>query len=97
MKNLLHELYHGRIPGWNSRFHNNTETDAIREKIRSERKYFVSGMSPEDLKRFKELETLHHHLHSNRCKNTYINAFKLGVMLMCAVFMGEEQKNDDEF
>jgi len=58
MKKILHDLYHGRIPGWDSRI-SITETDEIREKTLSERRYFASIMSAEDFERFKAWEALH--------------------------------------
>ena len=90
MKNLLNELYRGRIPGWHSRFHSDDETEALREKIESEKQYFAFALSDENYKRFKEYGLLHKQRHDRIYKNIYTNAFKFGVMLMCAVFMGEE-------
>ena len=97
MKNLLNELYHGRIPGWHSQFHTDGEAEAIREKIKSERQYFASILSGEDFKRFKALGVLHKECHSRRYKNMYSSAFRFGVLLMCAVFFGEEQENNEKF
>ena len=90
MKKILHDLYHGRIPGWDSSTSMNAETDATSEKIRSERRYFASIMSVKDFERFKSLEALHGEGHARRYRNTYENAFRLGVMLMCAVFMNDD-------
>ena len=95
MKKILHDLYHGRIPGWDSRICMNSETDEIREKIRSERRYFASILSAEDFERFKDWEALHREGHARRYMNTYTEAFKLGVMLMCAVFMNDEENIHD--
>jgi len=92
MKKILHDLYLGRIPGWDSYIQMNSETDETREKIRSERRYFASIMSAKDFERFEALEALHGEGHARRYKNTYTNAFKLGVMLMCAVFMNDDQE-----
>jgi len=57
------------------------ETDEVREKIRSERRYFASVMSAEDFERFKSLESLHGEGHKIRYSNTFISAFNLGVTL----------------
>ena len=89
MKKILHDLYHGRIPGWDSAI-STTKNDETREKMLSERQYFASIMSAEDFERFKALEALHRECHERRYRNTYTNAFRLGVMLMCAVFMNDE-------
>jgi len=93
MKKILHELYHGRIPGWDS-VASTTKKDEIRQKMLDERRYFASIMSPKDFERFKELEALHRECHAWRYRNTYTNAFKLGVMLMCAVFMNNDEGDE---
>jgi len=64
----------------------NSETDEMREKIRSERRYFASILSAKDFERFEKLDALHGEGHAIRYENTYINAFKLGALLMCAIF-----------
>ena len=88
MNKLLQDLYYGRIPGWDSQVHT-TETEEDRQKILSERRYFTSLLSAKDLDRYKKLEALHTKSHARRYENTYINAFKLGIMLMCAVFAND--------
>ena len=91
MNKLLQELYHGRIPGWDSQVHT-TPTDETRERILSERRYFTSKMSDKDLERYKKMEALYAECHARRYENVYINAFKLGVLLMCAVFTDGNDK-----
>jgi len=90
MKKILHDLYHGRMPGWDSTI-STTETYEFREKTLSERQYFASIMSAEDFERFKAWEAMHREGHTRRYKNTYMKAFKLGVVLMCAIFMNDEE------
>jgi len=90
MKKMLQDLYHGRFPR-GDRSVNNPHIDANREKILSERRYFESIMSAEDFERFKALEALHRECHDQRYRDTYTNAFRLGVMLMCAIFMDEDE------
>jgi len=93
MKKILHDLYHGRIPGWDS-IDGNDQSDEIRKKILSERQHFVSSLSAKNFERFKALETLHRESHARRYQNTYTSAFKLGVMLMCAVFMNNDEGDE---
>ena len=61
------------------------ETDEIRKKIRSERRYFASIMSTEDFERFKNLETLHGEGHNIRYRNMFIYAFNLGVAFIAVL------------
>jgi len=84
MKNLLHKLYHSQALGQERATY---ETDEAREKIRSERRHFAFVLSEEDFKRFEALEALHKEHHTRRREEIYENAFRLGVTLMCAVFM----------
>jgi len=90
MKNILHELYNGRIPGWDSQAHSNIDNDAFYEKVSSENRYFSTIMSKKDFERFKKLHKLHKENHAIRYRNVYTKAFRLGVMLMFAVFTGEK-------
>jgi len=90
MNKMLQNLYHGRIPGWDSQVHFD-ETDEYRKETQRERKYLLSIMSPKAVESFKKLEALHNESHTRRYENTYINAFRLGVLLMCAVFMNDEK------
>jgi len=90
MKKILHDLYHGRIPGWDS-VASTTLPDETREKILNERQYIASIMSPKDFERFKTIETLHKEAHTRMYRSTYAKAFKLGVMLMWAVFMNNDE------
>ena len=92
MNKMLEKLYHGRIPGWDSQIHYN-ETDEFRQQSLKERKYLLSIMSPKAVESFKKLEALHSESHARRYENTYINAFRLGVLLMCAVFMNENEED----
>jgi len=94
MKKILHDLYHGHIPGWDSSV-SNTETDETREKILSERQHLVSILPAEALEKFKALEALHSKAHARRYKSTYMKAFRLGAMLMCAVFMNDDGVIDE--
>ena len=91
MNKLLQALYHGRIPGWDSQIHS-AKTDEHHERILNERKYYTSKMSHAELERYKKLEALYAECHARRYENVYINAFKLGVMLMCAVFTDDDDK-----
>ena len=90
MKNILHKLFHGQMPKWDSSRSSTAKMEAINQKIVSEREYFSTIMSAEDFDRFIKLERMHRERNSIKYMDTYINAFKTGAMIMCAVFTGEE-------
>jgi len=89
MNKVLQDLYRGRIPGWDSQIHS-TGTEEIRKKTLVERKRLMSLMSPKAVESFKRFEALHYEYHAQRYENVYTNTFKMGVLLMCAVFMSGE-------
>ena len=79
MNSILQDIYYGLLNAFNHRAE--PETHDIRQKIRSERRYFASILSPEDFERFKNLEALHGESHTIRYTNTFIRAFNIGVMM----------------
>lgn len=97
MKNILHSLCHGRVPGWHKSSSADAKSKILTQKIESERAYFASVLSAEDFKKFRKLEKLHKKYNSIKYIDTYINAFKMGAMLMCAVFGGENENDYEEF
>jgi len=88
MKKILQELYHGKVFGQERKTY---ETDEAKEKIRSERRYFAFVLSEKDFARFEALEALHKEHNTRKREEIYANAFRLGVMLMCAVFMSDDE------
>ena len=93
MKNIIHDLYFGRISEWENRIIRSDEEMAIHDKIIAEKQYFSGVLSAEDYKRLESLETLCMESHNFDELRAYVNAFKLGVMIMCAVFMGDGTEN----
>ena len=79
MKNMLSDFYNHIIAKLS--YLDEAETDEVRAKVRSERRYFASIMSAEDFERFKRLEALHAEGHKIRYNNMSIRAFNLGVTL----------------
>jgi len=92
MENILHSLCNGHLPGWHRHRSGIEKTKALTQKIEKEQQYFASILSDDDFKRFKKLDHLHGKRNAIKYMDTYINAFKMGAMLMCAVFMGEESE-----
>ncbi len=69
---------------------------ALRYKIDDERSYFTDQMSPDDKKRYDKYESLRSKTNDFVEEDAFSYGFKLGVKLMCAVFMdeGEAEHND---
>jgi hypothetical protein len=89
MSDILIDLYYGRISGWERHRLRTTEEKTVNRKIEAEKRYFIEKMSLDDCKRFQELENLYTQAHGFDEIDAYRYGFKLGVMLMSAVFTGE--------
>jgi len=59
MGNILRDLYLRRISGFERRHNMTGEEMALQNKATSERRYFESKMTPDDVKRLQELENLY--------------------------------------
>ena len=91
MKNILNDLYYGKLSGWERRPVRTVEFREINSKIESEKQYFVSKMSLDDCQRFQALENLYSQSHSLDEFDAYCAGVKFAVMLMSAVFMSENR------
>ena len=92
MKNILHDFYYGNFDDWKPRSTNTEEEKKIYSEIQNEIDYFSKALSDDDFIRVLALESMYTAVNSIRDKGTYIHAFRFGVLLMCAVFFGEEQE-----
>ena len=97
MKDILYKLYFGRISRWECRANRSVEENNIENKINAEKKYFKEILSDEDFKRLNELESLQSDVRGFEDIRTFSYAFRLGAMLMCAVFFGDETETYDKF
>lgn len=95
MDNILHDLYFGRILGYERRRDRTDETKNTNEKITAERKYFEEKMTDEDIQRFRALESLYTQAGDSDETDSFIYGFRLGVKLMCATFADEMNKGID--
>ena len=95
MKNILHDLYHGRFSAWEHCPVRTAESIATNRKIEDEKRYFMQKMSLDDCQRFQALEDLYLHSSDFEQADAFSYGFKLAIMLMFAVFMdkGEPQCN----
>lgn len=84
-------LYNGELYPGEEIVPRNPGYSALGEKIGKEREYFKSKLSPEDKERFEEWDGL---LLTSSSMNSYANfsyGVKLGVLLMCEVFNGDDR------
>ena len=85
MRNILYDLY----SSWEHHPVQNSEYDEINYKIITEMEYFKNNMKSDDSLRLEALECLFTQAGEYEQADVFVAGFKLGVMIMCAVF------NDD--
>jgi len=89
MRNILHDLFCGEIFPCERKPAKSPERDALHQKTEDEMRYFTDKMSACDRERFLELRELYNESYGFEELDTFVYAFKLGVMLMVAVFTDE--------
>ena len=94
MKKIFYDLYHGNFNAWERRPVRTAEIKAVDCKIESEKRYFVQKMSLDDCQRFEALENLYSQSSDFEQIDAFSYGFKLGTMLMCAVFMDESEPSN---
>ena len=95
-RNVLHDLYYGRFSAWERRPTLTAEDIEVNRKIEDEKRYFVQKMSLDDCQRFEELEGLYLRSRDFEQADAFSYGFKLGTMLMCAVYLGEGEPQCSE-
>lgn len=86
MSNILYALYNGYISPSERKPVKSAERDKIIQIIDSENSYFMDKMSPDDCKRFQEMEGLYSQLSDIEQFESFRYSFKLAVMLICEVY-----------
>ena len=81
-RNILHDLYHGKIITCERRGDKSKKLLEIVQKIGEEEKYFASQMSPDDCARFEKLSKLYSELSDLEEFNAFSYGFALGAFMM---------------
>lgn len=94
-KSVLQDLYRGRINAWERQSIHTAENIAVNRRIEDEKRYFIQKMSLDDVQRFEALENLYFQSSDFEQEDSFTYGFKLGAMLMCAVFMDDNRLTHD--
>jgi len=94
--NILHDLYNGQFNAWSRRSAGTVESKAVRIKIDDENRYFMQKMSPDDCRRFEELDNLYFKYSDFEQADAFSYGFRLGTILMCAVYSDDSALQCDE-
>ena len=87
----MEALFDGRIIPWERRVEITDERRDIEKRIESEKRYFISKMSPDDCERFKQLDELYRSAAHSEEIDIYSHGFTLGAMLILEV-LGKQEK-----
>jgi len=88
-RNILNSLYNGQFNAWSRRSPQTAESIAVRRKIDDEMRYFMQKMSLDDCQRFEALDNLYFKSSDFEQADAFSYGFKLGTILMNAVYMDE--------
>ena len=91
---ILEELYNGRVYPFEDIVPQDKTYRTANRKVCEIREYFSVSLSPEDKEKFEEMNQL---LHESTCIEAYENftyGFRLGVLMMCDVFMGYGESDE---
>lgn len=84
-KSILESLYYGKISPYSRPNADTPERRERAKKIQAEKEYFTEKMSPEDVRRFENLEDLLSADFHAENADVFSNGFALGAMLMLEI------------
>ena len=87
---VIDSLFYGGISAFSRHIIPTDERKRLNQKIEEERHYFMKNMSIEDYKRFDNLDSLYSNSNSFQECDSFSYGMRLGVMLMCEIFLSEE-------
>ncbi len=87
MKSTLKSLFDDGICPFEDIVPRDPQYRAINQKISGEKRYFIGKMSPDDTRRFEELEKLYSESTSIYACDCFIYGFRLGASLMIEVLI----------
>lgn len=90
MKNILHDLYNGKIIPWERYNPGSEKQNEILSKIEEEERYFTAKLSQDDSQRFQELSQLYRDLSNTEEDELFSYAFTLGLLLTMDVMKEAE-------
>lgn len=90
MRNVLEELYHGRISPWERKATQSVERSAVNKKIEDEKRYFIEKMSLDDSQRFQAFENLYSQSNDFEQLDAFSHGFTLGALIMMDVMTKKE-------
>ena len=91
---ILEELYNGQVYPFEDIVPQTKAYRAANRKAGEIREYFSESLSPEDEEKFEEMNRLFHESTYIEAYENFTYGFRLGVLLMCDVFMGYGESDE---
>ena len=85
-ESMVRELYYGNISPWERKRVYNPERTALNDKINDIVQHFKNLLSPEEYKKFAEMQELESQVDVEDAVDLFEHAFCMGVRLMIDIF-----------
>lgn len=85
-ESLVRELYYGNLSPWERKRVYSPEHTALTTKVDDIVEHFKSLLSPEEYKKFAEMQELQSQIDTDDAADLFEHAFCLGVLLMIDIF-----------
>lgn len=95
-QDFLSDLYYGRYRPFERRTHKSPEHAAVDKQIDNERNYFSTRLSPDDYKRFLDLEDLFIRSSGFNSIDIFAYGLRFGAKFMDVILAEEETPTDEK-
>ncbi len=85
-ESMVRELYYGNLSPWERKRVYNPERTALNDKINGIVEHFKNLLSPEEYKKFAEMQELESQVDVEDAVDLFEHAFCMGVRLMIDIF-----------
>lgn len=92
MKSIMYDLYYGNLVAWERGRAQNPDYKPITKKISDIDEHFQNLLSPEEYKKFEEMQDLRADIGSIEDVDLFEYALCMGILLMIDVFSFKEKR-----
>lgn len=97
IKSIIEGLYYGDLSAFSRKVTPNQQHTIDLQNLEKTRRYFEEKLSADDCERLKSLDTYYDRVCEFKATDSFGYGLRLGVMLMCEIFLfGESTPLDSE-